>query len=197
MLARRRAKTPSGSATCGSAKPWIYEAEMEFVKSHVSNSRGMSSSIRVAHRPTPNGSSTLSTLEPEPQAEVSPLLDSIEPEETPSMAGNCDQTTTPRMKRPSKCIDEVDQAMLAYIQTTNNQGVNNQPDEPLVMWFKSLLPMLKSLPPEQVFSFQINTMQEIQRLTTRSQSNYQTYSAYQSQYSTSSSTSYDSQPPHY
>ncbi|GFR96651.1 hypothetical protein ElyMa_004457200 [Elysia marginata] len=64
----------------------------------------MSSSIRVAHMPTPN--TTLSTPEPEPQAEVSSPLDTTEPEENISLAGNCDLTTTPRMKRSSKCIDE-------------------------------------------------------------------------------------------
>ncbi|RUS91127.1 hypothetical protein EGW08_001152 [Elysia chlorotica] len=106
VLARRRTKTPSGSASCGSVKPWIYEAEMEFVKRHVSNSRGMSSSIRVPRQNT-------ATFEAQPQADVSLPLDSLatEPELTLSVAGNGDQATTPKMKRPSKAMDEVDQAM--------------------------------------------------------------------------------------
>ncbi|GFO18878.1 hypothetical protein PoB_004538300 [Plakobranchus ocellatus] len=164
---------------------------MEFLKRHVSHSRAMSSSIRAVDRPTASPTASTS-LESETQAEdYPPQQESIQPEESRSEV----ESEGPRSKKASKTHDEVDKAVLTYMQTLNNQALRNEPEEPLVMWFKSLLPMIKSLTPEQVLSFQITTMQEIQKLTARPQSNYGFN--YQSQYGPSTSTNYDGQIPPY
>ncbi|GFO39557.1 hypothetical protein PoB_006606200 [Plakobranchus ocellatus] len=79
------------------------------------------------------------------QAEDYPPQETIQPDENRSRVGS----KGPRMKKKtSKSSKEDDKARLAYMQTINNQTLNNEPEEPLVMRFKSLLPMLKSLPPE-------------------------------------------------
>ncbi|GFO10543.1 hypothetical protein PoB_003704800 [Plakobranchus ocellatus] len=118
VLALRRAKAPSGSSACGSVKSWIYEADMEFLKRHISHSRAMSSSIRTVDRPT--ASPTLSTsLESETQAEdYPPQQESIQPEEN--------RIEWKRgTKKTSKSPDEVDKAVLACMQTLNNQALHN------------------------------------------------------------------------
>ncbi|GFR95603.1 Myb/SANT-like transcription factor [Elysia marginata] len=155
VLARRKAKNPSGSAASGPFRRWTYEAEMEFLKAHMSHSRVMSSSIRASSSsPAPPTSSVYEASEEHDFTTSEPM-----PAQTPAREPTPAPATAPTPRpRKSPGPEVVDQAMIAYVNS-----VTNQTEDPLVMWFKSLVPTLKSLSPDQLLSFQIRTMQDIQR----------------------------------
>ena len=148
-MARRKAKGPGVSAISGSNKPWIYEEEMAFLKKHMVRPRGLS--YRIV-----------------PLASNSPAIktdaESVAQDLSISPTARSEPTTQPRLTpRPDTDVHTI----LAHMKS-----MADEPGEPLVMWFKSLLPMLKSLSNEQVLTFQINTMQEIQRLTSPHQGHH-------------------------
>ncbi|GFS20363.1 hypothetical protein ElyMa_003311100 [Elysia marginata] len=142
---------------------------MEFLKAHMLHSRVISSSIRASSSsPAPPTSSVHEDLPMSVPAREEHDFTTSEP--TPAPA-----TAPPPRPRKSPGPEAVDQAMIAYVNS-----VTNQTEDPLVMWFKSLVPTLKSLSPYQLLSFQIRTMQDIQRLsyTPERGAEYQTYQNY-------------------
>ncbi|GFS01302.1 hypothetical protein ElyMa_001093800 [Elysia marginata] len=180
VLARRKAKNPSGSAASGPFRRWTYEAEMEFLKAHMSQPRVMSSSIRASSSsPAPPTSSVHEDLPMSvPAREGHDFTSEPMPAQTLAREPTPAPATAPTPRqRKSPGPEAVDQARIAYVNS-----VTNQTEDPLVMWFKSLVPTLKSLSPDQLPSFQIRTMQDIQRLsyTPERGAEYQTYQNYAS-----------------
>ncbi|GFR65701.1 hypothetical protein ElyMa_000209300 [Elysia marginata] len=158
VLARRKAKNPSGSAASRPFRRWTYEAEMEFLKAHMSHSRVMYSSIRASSSsPAPPTSSVHEDLPMNvPAREEHFTTSEPMPAQTPAREPTPAPATAPTPRpRKSPGPEAVDQAMIAYVNS-----VTNQTEDPLVMWFKSLVPTLKSLSPDQLLSFQIRTMQD-------------------------------------
>ncbi|GFS25612.1 hypothetical protein ElyMa_005188900 [Elysia marginata] len=134
----------------------------------------MSSSIRASSSSPARPTSSVYEASEEHDFTTSEPMPAQTPAREPTPAPATALTPRPR-KSPGP--EAVDQAMIAYVNS-----VTNQTEDPLVMWFKSLVPTLKSLSPDQLLSFQIRTMQDIQRLsyTPERGAEYQTYQNYAS-----------------
>lgn len=128
-------------------KQWVYEPEMEFLREHLNSFRKTTTTLTLerVNPPTPSTSTT-------PSRSCSPEI----------AATSCDSDTPcallpPAHEDPPVSVqgskkrkrNELDDAMLTYIR-----NVQPQNEDPLVGWFKSFIPHLKTLSPMRLIDFQ-------------------------------------------
>ncbi|KAK3760843.1 hypothetical protein RRG08_034686 [Elysia crispata] len=140
----KRAKTPrSGSAATKLQKPWIYEADIEFLRFHLQHHRASSSSLL---RESPVADVELNPLSPqldvsdnpENSLDIAPRSHSSPPRSTPPVQqGSLNSAARPKAKK--RDANDLDSAVLSYINRTRAR--DGEPEDPAIGWFKSLLPI--------------------------------------------------------
>ncbi|KAK3793675.1 hypothetical protein RRG08_014569 [Elysia crispata] len=163
----RRAKTPrSGSAATKLQKPWIYEADMEFLSFHLQHHRASSSSLL---RESPVADVELKPLSPqldvsdnpENSLDIAPRSHSSPPRSTPPVQqGSLNSAARPKAKK--RDANDLDSAVLSYINRTPAR--DGEPEDPAIGWFKSLLPMYNSLTSIEILEFQSKVVLELRSL---------------------------------
>ena len=158
----RRVKTPrSRSAATKLQKPWAYETDMDFIRSHLHYHKASSSSL-ARQAPAGVGSRTLS-----PQQDIPDVLEKLSENtltscsSSPRSALDLDfsEETSKKNKAPKRGIDELDPAALPCINKTSTRS--DQTEDPAIGWFKSLLPMYNTLSPIEKLEFQSRVTLEL------------------------------------